>query len=301
MSLEEQIARLGDASRPLVRAELKLIANLERAGLQDFWAAWQTFPPDRRLAIVQAVDSLAEDNLDLDFRPVLRACLSDPDASVRAAAVAGLWEDESETTMDRLISLIGDVAGEVRAAAVIALAAFAYRAELGELPPAAAQRVYAALLRTATDPEEPLDVRRRAVEGLGYFANSREAQAEIGRAYAHAELAMRESAILAMGRSMRETWMPYIQRELQSPSPAMRYEAARAVGEFGEEGRSMLTALLPLVDDEDTEIAEAAIWSLGQVGGPNARRILERLVRSRDEARRQAAQEALDELALDEF
>jgi HEAT repeat protein len=301
MSFEEQIARLGDVGRPLAQAELKAIANLEQAGLADFWAAWQTFPSDRRLAIVQALDSLAEDNLDLDFRPVLRACLSDPDPAVRAAAIAGLWEDETETTMDRLISLIGDAAGEVREAAVIALAAFAYRAELAELPAAAAQRVYAALLRTATDPEEPLDVRRRAVEGLGYFANSRDAQAEIGRAYAHTELAMRESAVLAMGRSMRETWMPYIQRELQSPSPAMRYEAARAVGEFGADGRPMLAALLPLIDDDDSEVAETAIWSLGQLGGPNARRVLERLARSRDDGRRQAAQEALDELALDEL
>lgn len=301
MSFTEQIARLGDVSRPLARAELKVIANLEQAGLVDFWSVWQTFPPERRLAVVQAVDSLAEDNLDLDFRPMLRACLSDSDPAVRAAAVAGLWEDETEATMDRLISLIGDAAGEVREAAVIALAAFAYRAELEELPAAAAQRVYAALLRTATDPEEPLDVRRRAVEGLGYFANSREAQAEIGRAYAHAELSMRESAVLAMGRSMRETWMPYIQRELQSPSPAMRYEAARAVGELADLGRPLLSALLPLVDDDDGEIAETAIWSLGQIGGPNARRILERLARSRDEGRRQAAQEALDELALDEL
>lgn len=301
MSFEAQLAGLGDVSRPLLQADLKALANLEQAGLADFWAAWQTYPPERRLAIVQAVDSLAEDNLDLDFRPMLRACLNDTDSAVRAAAIAGLWEDETETTMDRLISMIADAAGEVREAAVIALAAFAYRAELDELPAAAAQRVYTALLRTATDPEEPLHVRRRAVEGLGYFANSREAQAEIGRAYAHAELAMRESAVLAMGRSMRETWMPYIQRELQSASPAMRYEAARAVGEFADLGRPMLTALLPLVDDEDGEIAEAAIWALGQMGGPNARRILERLARSRDDRRSQAAQEALDELAIDEF
>ncbi len=301
MSLEEQIVRLGDVGRPLAQAELKVIANLEQAGLADFWPVWQTFPPERRLAIIQTIDSLAEDNIDLDYRPVLRACLRDSDPAVRAAAVAGLWEDETEATMDRLIRLIGDEAGEVRVAAVVALAAFAYRAEVEELSAPAAQRVYAALLRTATDPEEPLDVRRRAIEGLGYFANSREAQAEIGRAYAHPELAMRESAVLAMGRSMRETWMPYVQRELQSPSPAMRYEAARAVGEFGEEGRPMLPALLPLVDDDDIEIAATAIWSLGQIGGPNARRILERLVRSRDDGRRQAAQDALDEFALDQL
>lgn len=301
MTFEAQLSRLGDIGHALTHAELRAIAGLGPESLKAFWQAWRLFPAERRLEIVQAVAELGEDNVDLDFRPVLRACLSDTDPEVRAAAVAGLWEDESEGTMDRLIALLGDEAGVVRAAAAIGLAPFAYRAELGELTPAAGQRVQAALLRTTIDPEQPLEVRRRAVEGLGYFAGSKEAQAEIGRAYAHSELSMRESAVLAMGRSMRPTWFPYIERELKSPSPALRYEAARAVGELGEDGRPLLPTLLPLVDDDDGEISLAAIWSLGQVGGPSARRLLERLARSKDDARRQAATEALEELGLGEL
>lgn len=301
MSFEDQISQLGDLSRPLAHAELRLLANLGPESLKLFWQAWREFPAERRLMIMHEISALAEDNIDLDFRPVFRVCLNDSDPEVRAAAVAGLWEDESERTMDRLIALIGDEAGLVREAAVVALASFAYRAELGELGAEATQRVYSALLTTANDPEQPLDVRRRAVEGLGYFAASKEAQAAIGRAYAHSELTVRESALLAMGRSMRPTWFPYIERELKSPSPAMRYEAARAVGELGDDGQPLLPGLLPLVDDEDAEVAAAAIWALGQVGGQNARRVLQRLARSKDEARRTAASEALDEISLDEI
>lgn len=300
MNFEEQLARLGDLGKPLAHAELKALSNLGPEMLKVFWTAWRQFPAERRLAVVAELDGLAEDNIDLDFRPVFRACLSDADPDVRAAAVAGLWEDESERTMERLIALIEDESGLVRAAAIVALARFAYRAEVGELPAAAGQKILGALLRTAADPEQPAEVRRRAIEGLGYFAGSKEAQAEIGRAYAHAEITMRESAVLAMGRSMRPTWFPYIERELKSPSPALRYEAARAVGEIGEDGRPLLTSLLPLVDDDDIEISQAAIWSLGQVGGPSAKRVLERLARSKDDARRQAARDALDELSLDE-
>lgn len=301
MQFEEQLARLGDLARPLAHAELKALSNLGPETLKEFWVTWRQFPAERRLAIIRELDAMAEDNVDLDFRPVFRACLSDPDPEVRAATIEGLWEDESERTMERLIALIDDESGQVRAAAIVALARFAYRAEVGELPASAGQQILAALLRTSADPEQPLDVRRRAIEALGYFAGSREAQAEIGRAYAHDELSMRESAVLAMGRSMRPTWFPYIERELKSPSPALRYEAARAVGELGEDGRPLLTALLPLVDDEDSEISLSAIWALGQVGGSSAKRVLERLARSQDDARRQAARDALDELAIDEF
>ncbi|RRR77133.1 MAG: HEAT repeat domain-containing protein [Candidatus Viridilinea halotolerans] len=300
-TLETQLAPLGDLGRPLVHADLKLLAALDHEGLRVFLQLWHHFPAERRLAVVQELDQLSEDNVDLDFRSVLRACLSDSDQSVRAAAITGLWEDESEQTMNRLLALLDDEDGPVRAAAAVALARFVYRAEVGELPASTGQRLHDDLLRVATDPEQPLDVRRRAIEGLGYCANSSTAQAEIGRAYAHHELAMRESAILAMGRSMRPTWIPYIQRELQSPAPALRYEAARAVGELAEDGRPLLSALLPLVDDDDLEITLAAIWSLGQVGGPNAKRILTRLARSADLPRRQAAQDALAELSLEDI
>lgn len=301
MTFEAQLARLGDLGRPPAHAELKALSNLGPETLKSFWATWRTFPAERRLELVRELDAMAEDNIDLDFRPVFRACLSDADAEVRAAAIEGLWEDESERTMERLIAMLNDDDGPVRAAAAVALAPFAYRAELDELPATVGQRLHAALLAAAVDPEQPLEVRRRAVEGLGYFAGSKEAQAEIGRAYAHPELAMRESAVLAMGRSMRPTWFPYIERELKSPSPALRYEAARAVGELGEDGRPLLAALLPLVDDDDAEIAQAAIWALGQVGGASARRLLERLARSKDDARSQAASDALEELSLDEI
>ncbi|WP_245863287.1 HEAT repeat domain-containing protein [Candidatus Viridilinea mediisalina] len=297
--MESRLAPLGDVGRPLAHHDLKLLSALDHEGLGGFWQVWREFPAERRLEVVQALDALSEDNIDLDFHPVLRACLSDPDDLVRAAAVAGLWEDESERTMERFLAMLDDDAGPVRAAATIALARFAYRAEIGTLSVSTGQRLLTELLRVTVDPEQPLEVRRRAVEALGYFANSREAQAEIGRAYAHAELAMRESAILAMGRSMRPTWFPYIERELQSPAPSLRYEAARAVGELAEDGRPLLTALLPLVDD-DLEISLASIWALGQVGGPNAKRILERLARSQEPSRRQAAHDALAELNLED-
>jgi HEAT repeat protein len=301
MTFEAQLTRLGELGRPLVHGELKILAGLGPESLRAFWQIWRQFPAERRLEIVHALDDLGEDNVDMDFRPVLRASLSDADPDVRAAAIAGLWEEESEQTMERLIALLDDEAGVVRSAATVALAPFAYRAELGELSAAGAQRVFATLMRVATDPEQPLEVRRRAVEGLGYFAGSKEAQAELGRAYAHSEITMRESAVLAMGRSMRPTWFPYIERELKSPSPALRFEAARAVGELGDEGRHLLPSLLPLVDDDDTEISLAAIWSLGQVGGPSAKRLLERLARSKDDTRRQAAAEALEELSMGEL
>lgn len=298
-SFAERVAQLDAAEQAPTRLDLKLLANLGPESVYIFWEQWQRFGLDRRRHIMRLLAELAEEQVRLDYRPVFRACLADQDPEIRVLAIEGLWEDDHEQMMDRLIRMIHDPAGEVRAAALLSLARFAYRAEIGELALEACERLHTALLDAADDPEQPLEVRRRAIEALGYFAGSREAQAAIGRAYSMDDILMRESAVLAMGRSMRPSWFPYIERELKSPSPALRYEAARAVGEIGEDGRALLPSLLPLVEDDDTEIALAAIWALGQVGGPDARRILKRIAQSRDETRAQAAQDALAELDLD--
>ena len=299
-SFAEELAELSDIRQPLRYAQLKVLAGIAWDDLRLLRKEWPFIAEERRIQIVQALNAMAEDTVEYDFSDVLHVCLSDPEPEVRIAAIDGLWEDERTSTLNQLIDLAADRNQEVRSSAVISLARFAFKAELGELSDEASARLHAILLTTATNPEEALNVRRRAIEALGYFANSSEAQAEVGRAYAHPEQLMRESAIMAMGRSMRPTWFPYIERELRSPSPAMRYEAARALGEIGEDARPMLRSLLPLVEDEDLEIATSAIWALGQIGGPQAKRVLERLARSKQDALRQAADEALEELALSE-
>jgi HEAT repeat protein len=299
LSFAERVAQLDTMEKAPTRLDLKLLANLGPESVYIFWEQWQRFSLERRRHIMRLLAELAEEQIQLDYRPIFRACLADQDAEIRVLAIEGLWEDDHEQMMDRLIQMLHDPAGEVRAAALLSLARFAYRAEIGDLSLSAGQRLHDVLVGAATDPEQPFEVRRRAIEALGYFADSSEAQALVDRAYNTDDIYMRESAVLAMGRSMRRQWFPYILRELKSPSPSLRYEAARAVGEIGEDGRELLPALLPLVDDEDTEIALAAIWALGQVGGADARRILQRIARSRDEVRAQVAQDALAELDLD--
>lgn len=300
MNLTECLQIVGDIERVLPRHELRCLSQLDAATVTLFASMWPRIADERRRDIVTELVALAEDNIDLDFRAVLLVCLDDLDKQVRAVALSGLWEDDRVSTLRRVLQMVHDPAEMVRAAVMLLLGRAAYRVELQELSPPESHAVCAALLNTAADPEQPVEVRRRAVEGAGYLCSSTEAQACIGMAYMYPDQLMRESAVVAMGRSMRPDWFPYIERELQSVSPALRYEAARAVGELAEEGRGLLPALLPLVDDDDAEVSLAAIWSLGQVGGPDARRVLQRLARSKDEARSQAAQDGLAEFTLDE-
>jgi hypothetical protein len=158
----------------------------------------------------------------------------------------------------------------------------------------------AGLTAAASDEQQPFEVRRRALESAGFFSGDEEVQRQIQRAYESTEQLLKESALVAMGRSMMERWLPAIGRELGSPSPALRYEAARAAGEMAEEARTLVPRLASLSTDEDSEVAGAAIWALGQIGGGAAKRALQQLSKSSDEVRSQAATEALAELNMED-
>lgn len=292
---------IGNPDYGLSARELRGMSGLSRDDRDLFWPLWIRIDGERRLEIVQTMIEIAEDNVDLDFGEVWFWLLEDQSPAVRAGAVEGLWEDESARAMRRMLELLrDDPSGEVRAAAAVALSRFARLAVLGELETDEGP-LRTALLEAVQDQSQPLEVRRRALESAGYFAESEAAQEQLQLAYASNEQLLRESALAGMGRSMLPRWLPVVERELGSPSPALRYEAAHAAGEMAEVARPLLPRLLPLVNDTDTEIALSAIWALGQIGGDGARRVLQRISKSNDSARSEAASEALTELSLDEM
>jgi HEAT repeat protein len=240
------------------------------------------------------LDDLADDKIELDFRQDFQVLLDDPDSEVRLAAVDGLWEDETPTCLSRLLALLADdPAPAVRAAAAVALGRFSYLAELGKLNGDRPAQLRAGLLAAARNAGEEADVRRRAVESLGFFAGDPDVTTEIQRAYAGTGK-LPISAVYAMGRNMDPQWTPIVLRELTSPTAEMRYEAARAVGEMGDEAH--VPAIVALLDDPDTEVRLAAIWALGQLGGRPAAVALIKLKSSDEPAIVEAADEALNEL-----
>lgn len=296
--LQEQLDTIGDTDRPFALADLKPFSDLDPGSVPCLQETWRQIPSDRRIEVVKALLQLSEENIDNDFRQMFLMCLDDPDPSVRSIAIDGLWEDERPRTLRRLLQLSSDPSRKVRVAVMLALSHFAYRAVVGDLAEEQSSELYRVLLEIVSDIDQPLEVRRRALESLGYFGESSEVHTEIGRAYRHTDQLMRESALVAMGRSMHPDWFSYIEKELHSNSPALRYEAARAVGELAEEGRELVPSLLPLIEDEDNEVLQAAIWALGQVGGSHAHRLLHRIAQSKDPTRAEAAEEALEELSL---
>jgi hypothetical protein len=127
------------------------------------------------------------------------------------------------------------------------------------------------LLSSLEDEDEPVEVRRRALESVGPFLTD-EVRDWINWGYKSGDPFLRQSALNAMGRSCDESWLPLVLIEMDGDDPAIRFEAATAAGELG--GVEALPRLSELVDDTDSEVAMAAMRAIGAIGGPQAKKIL---------------------------
>ncbi len=288
------LAKIIDETRPVRSIDLTDLSDLARNEIGSFGAAWALLNDSRRLELATTLVEQAEANIHLNFHAILRTFLSDPDPQVRRIAIEGLWEDERANLIAPLVGLLqDDPATEVRAAAATSLGRFMLLGALGEIGDEMARVAEEALHMTWYRAGEPVEVRRRALESLAY-SSMPELHTLIQNAYFDENELMRQSALFAMGRSTDRRWARLVLAELGSPEPAMRFEAAIAAGEMAL--REAVQTLIRRLDDPDGGVREAATAALGKIGGPVAKRALQALARSSDEALAQAAEDALDEL-----
>ncbi len=291
---ERALEYLGLDASAISTTTLSMLSSPSRTERAAFAGFWPTLALDARRAIITRMYEASEANVDLDFWDLFRHCLTDDDAQVRVMAIEGLWEDERADLVTLLLPLAQrDPAEQVRAAAASALGRFLYLAECEEFDPRQGTVIRNALESIVLDQSQPIDVARRALESLAHVDDER-IRGLIDWAYEHGDERLRASAIFAMGRSADAAWADTVLEELQSDTPAVRYEAALASGEI--QIQRAVEPLIALTTTGDADIRLAAIWSLGQIGGQRARHALERLADSADESTALAAEEAIAEL-----
>lgn len=278
------------------QASLYHLSTLEAKDVACVREVWPRILVERRRRLTARLVELAEADFTLNFGAVFRLGLEDADVEVRTTAIEGLWEDSDVRLTPCLVECLReDEAIAVQAAAAQSLGRFILLGELEKILPAPYTLAYEALMAVCQDGKRHPEVRRRALESLAYVGNE-VVVGLISDAYDAPEEKMRISAIFSMGRSADTRWASHVRRELFSPSPELRYEAARACGEL-QLSESVLE-LEELADDADLEVQEAALWALGQIGGDKAREIVERYCRDENEATRAAAEAAMDALVF---
>lgn len=294
---EAALRALQGGKQPSGTGGLSGLSDLDPQQARRVYAVMRGMPAGARRGLLESLTEAADQRIELDFGPIARLALADEDASVRSQAIRGLWETKDRRLAERMLSLVeNDPDGQVRLQAVIALGRFLLLSEYEEIPAELGRRISDCLLRLARS-DLPLEIRRRAVESLGY--SSRDEIPEVLRTYYEdPDPLVRSSVILAMGRTADwESWQDYVIRELRSPNVAVRMEAAGAAGELAL--RKFVPDLIELLEDPSSEVRQRVIWALGEVGGRRAQQALEKYQARADENERTLVQDALDNLEFE--
>ncbi|MDQ3855054.1 MAG: HEAT repeat domain-containing protein [Chloroflexota bacterium] len=277
-------------------ASLPDFSDLSAEVVLELRAIWPEVPVQRRRALLASLRELADDNLEYNFKHIYLVALQDEDEAVRAAAVEGLWEEDSTLVLHSLEGLaLTDSSADVRASAAAALGRFVYRAAVGDMSAADTDHLQELLRRLVQEAPDGSDLQMRSAESLAYLGSDSVLDECISRLYYDGGEDEQASALTAMGRTMDPRWKPTVLEELDSPSPRLQFHAARAAGEMGLE--EAVQRLAQLIAGSDRELQHTAVWALGQIGDRTSTKLLESLLETPDEGLREAAEDALNEAA----
>ncbi|MDR3578292.1 MAG: HEAT repeat domain-containing protein [Anaerolineaceae bacterium] len=295
------ITALLDNNSPFSPTYLHRFSDITPEDLTELKKAWPQVTSDRRAAVLEDLEELAESDTLVNFDDFSRSVLDDANPRARAAAIRLLWECEDTRLVPTFIRLMEkDDDLVVRASAATALGLFIYLGELEEISDTVLKKVEESLLTTVAS-QEPALVRRRALESLG-FSSRPEVPAIIEKAYDDGDKEWQASALFAMGRSADSRWERPVLDKLEDTETDVQLEAVRAAGALElESARQDLLELLASDTETDEEITAAAIWSLSQIGGGNVRDALEALLdHTDDDDLAEYIEQALDNLNFTE-
>ncbi len=294
--IEQIISDLADDNQPILNVRLAELSDLNPQQLKLLNNTWQSIEVKRRRQIMHRLLELAEDDVCLNFDGIFKYSLKDEDEEVRITAIESLWENEKTSLIEPLTDLMNnDRSQKAQAAAALALGRFALLAENLKISKDYATRLSRSLLATLADSSKPIDVRRRALEAVAPLSLHQVKQAITG-SYHNGDPLLKVSAIYAMGKNCDPCWLPILLSELTTNDSEIRYEAAAACGELGEQ--EAVPYLIELINDDDADVQMASVQALGKIGGSEAREHLKKCLDHQSEAVRQAATQALYELEI---
>jgi HEAT repeat protein len=299
VSFQKVLDALLSEGKELPRPYLQEFSDIGGEELQSLLDAWPRIKPDRKLILLEALEALADEDTLVSFDDLGRALLADSDSNVRIHAIRLLDESEDTKLVPVYLDMLkNDSNANVRAEAANALNLFVDLGELDEIPEDIHHKVEDALLVSANG-EDDVRVRRAALESLGYSSRP-EVATLIESAFHREDPNWRASALRAMGRSADERWEEDVTQGLISDNDSVKQAAVQAAGELSlRSARPLLLNLL--VEEEDADVANAAIWSLSQIGGEDVRTYLESLLdETEDDDQIEFLEEALDNLAFTE-
>jgi len=292
---ETTLKALGDETSGFSERYLNHFTDLTPANLSALMALWPTLSKKRRHNLLQRLNERYTEDTLLSFDVLAAALLSDPDEVTRLQALRLLAETEDIRLIPTLVKISENDSGDdARRAAIVLLGNYIRLDALEEIPEERVKPAQEALLRIYATASPALQ--RAALEVLGYLHN-KEISGFITSALQKRDPDWLTSALTAIARSANAQWAEEVLAHLDNAHPAIRRAAIVASGELG-----LSAARQPLLDlleeEDDDEIALAAVWSLSLIGGEGVLEMLEILIDDAEDSEDETLQEFLDDALI---
>lgn len=285
-----------DSKKDIPRGHLQYYSDLDPMSLQLFKDVWPSVKPARKLLLLNdLLTHLDSDNL-VSYEEIGRAVLDDSEGEVRALAIRLLAESDDPKLAGKLTEiLLTDTELAPRMEAVHLLGEFILLGELEELKEELQRKAEDALISVIRGEDNPA-LRKHALEALGYSSRD-EIVKLIESAFQRADPGWVASALRAMGRSHDDRWNDEVVNMLLNEDPRIRFAAVEAAGELNIEDAGPILLQMLEEEEEDDDVVAAAIWSLSQIGGDDARIYLVNLLElTEDEYMVKYLEDALENL-----
>ena len=242
---------------------------------------WFGLDPQVRELLIQILLDEMDTNFELNFEQVALMSLQDKSGRVRQSAIEILVAIEDPRHIDTLIGLVKyDKNALVRAEAMRGVSDFLSEGEFEDLPKRHAERIEAFALSIWTNQQEDAVVRASALQVLA--STLLNVKDMIFEAFNSGDEDLRLGAVVSMGRTGdSEQWHEIVLEQLEFGVNEIQVEAARSSGEL--QLIEAVPLLVRLLENEEADAKEAVIWSLGEIGGKEAIRILNVLAETAEE------------------
>lgn len=282
ITLQTALEHLLNSNADIPKNHLQHYSDLDPQSLTLFMDAWPRVKPTRKLLLLDELLSHLDEDTIVSYEELGRALLNDSNSDVRARAIRLLAESDDPKLASKFIEIFlndPDLAPRMESATL--LGEFILMGELEKLKQSLQQKIEGALVSVIRSEDNP-SLRRRALEALSY-SSSPEVAALIESAFERADPAWIAAALRAMGRSHDERWNEDVVSRMLDDDPRIRFAAVEAAGELNiEEAGPILIKMLE-DEEEDDDVVAAAIWSLSQIGGDDARIYLLNLIENTEE------------------
>lgn len=297
LSFQNVLDHLLDSKKDIPHGHLQHYSDLDPKSLRLFLDVWPSVKPDRKLLLLdKLLANLETDNI-VSYLDIGRSLLDDSDGEVRARAIRLLAESDDPKLAGTLTKiLLTDTELAPRMEAANLLGEFILLGELEKLPGSIQSQAEDALISIVRSENDSPALRKRSIEALGYSSRL-ELAGLIESAFQRADPTWVASALCAMGRSHDERWNEDVVSMLLNDDPRIRFAAVEAAGELTIEDAGPIMLQMLEEEEEEDDVVAAAIWSLSQIGGDDARIYLLSLIeKTEDEDTIEFLEDALENL-----